>query len=388
MTFKKVKEKVIQEAGGDPLSLQHSWDLIEKYLDKPLWPQLYSRSGASVLASKLPEIFTPAKIIQEQEIQTCWERIGNLFKNQGRFHEALSIYYALYYQLLEVQESTGEFISKGTPLVWISECYFSMQFPVLTKRYLMLTLFEDAIQTKGNVPPESTGVYWRLVYRHGLSDSELNRYANTAYELFKRFPEKAIYPEWVLQQIDNNWMTEIPSPFEADIYVVNPKYIRRIIDSLGDKQGKSLEDLAEYTLSCMPGCRTTKRQKTQSTDLDIVCSMEGFEVDFRSEFGRYFVCECKDWRKAADFSTLAKFCRVLDSIKARFGILFSTHGISGTGKNKNAELERLKVFQDRGMIIVVIDREDLKKLAEGENFINLLRHKYERVRLDLLKKKS
>lgn len=388
MKFHEVKEKVIQEARRNPLSDPHSWELIEKYLDKSLWPQLYSRSGASVLASQLPEIFTPSKIIEDREILTCWERVGNLFKNQGRFHEALSIYCALYYQILDIQEKTGKFISKGTPLVWISECYFSMQFPVLTKRYLMLTLFEDAIQTKGNVPPKSTGVYWRLVYRHGLSDSELNRYANKAYQLFKEFPEKALYPEWILQQIDNDWMTEIPSPFEAGLYVVNSKYIKLLIDNLGDKQGKNLEDLAEYTLSCMPGCRTTKRQKTQSTDLDIVCTMEGFEVDFRSEFGRYFVCECKDWKKAADFSTLAKFCRVLDSIKSHFGILFSTHGISGTGKNKYAELERLKVFQDRGMVIVVIDREDLKKLSEGGNFINLLRQKYERVRLDLSKKKS
>ncbi len=370
------------------MSDPYSWELIEEHLDQSLWDQLYSRLGASVFASQLPQIFTTSKILKDEEIITCWERIGNLFKNQGRFHEALSIYFSLYYQILAAQDKTGKFISKGTPLVWISECYFSMQLPVLTKRYLMLTLFEDAIQTKGNVPPESTGVYWRLVYRHGLPDSELNRYANEAYRLFKKFPDKALYPEWILQQIDNDWMTEIPSPFEAGVYIINPYYIKLLIDKLGDKQGKNIEDLAEYSLSCMPGCRTTKRQKTQSTDLDIVCSMEGFEVDFRSEFGRYFVCECKDWKKAADFSTLAKFCRVLDSIKSRFGILFSTHGISGTGKNKNAELERLKVFQDRGMVIVVIDREDLKQLSEGENFINLLRQKYERVRLDLSKKKS
>jgi len=159
MTFKEIKYKTIQEAGRDPLSDPYSWDLIEKYLDRSLWPQLYSRSGAAVLAFRLPEIFNPSKIIKNQEISVCWERIGNLFKNQGRFHEALSIYFALYYQLLEVQKKTGKFISKGTPLVWISECYFSMKFPVHTKRYLMLTLFEDAIQTKGNIPPESTGVY-------------------------------------------------------------------------------------------------------------------------------------------------------------------------------------------------------------------------------------
>jgi hypothetical protein len=56
--------------------------------------------------------------------------------------------------------------------------------------------------------------------------------------------------------------------------------------------------------------------------------MAGMDVDFRSELGRYFVCECKDWKGPADFASMAKFCRVLDSTKSRFGILFSKNGIS------------------------------------------------------------
>ena len=136
----------------------------------------------------------------------------------------------------------------------------------------------------------------------------------------------------------------------------------------------------------MPSCRTTLRQRSNSTDYDIVCSMEGFEVDFRSEMGRYFVCECKDWDKPANFTTMAKFCRVLDSTKSHFGILFSKHGISGKGKTKHAEREQLKVFQDRGIVIVVVDQDDLKLVSKGYNFISLLREKYETIRLDLQKK--
>ena len=47
------------------------------------------------------------------------------------------------------------------------------------------------------------------------------------------------------------------------------------------------------------------------------------------------------------------------------------------------EREQLKVFQDRGMVVVVIDRGDLDSVVEGASFIDLLRSKYERVRLDL-----
>jgi hypothetical protein len=81
---------------------------------------------------------------------------------------------------------------------------------------------------------------------------------------------------------------------------------------------------------------------------------------------------------------MAKFCRVLDSTKSRFGILFSKNGISGEGRTVDAEREQLKVFQDRGMVIVVIDQSDLEHVARGGSFINLLRAKYERVRLDLV----
>jgi hypothetical protein len=134
----------------------------------------------------------------------------------------------------------------------------------------------------------------------------------------------------------------------------------------------------------MPGCRTMRRQRSSSTDYDLVCSVEGLELDFRSELGRYFVCECKDWSSPANFAAFAKFCRVLDSVKSRFGILFSSQGISGEGARRDAALEQLKVFQDRGIVIVVVDQRDLDRVAEGVNFISLLRSKYERVRLELI----
>lgn len=111
--------------------------------------------------------------------------------------------------------------------------------------------------------------------------------------------------------------------------------------------------------------------------------MDGLDIDFRSELGRYFVCECKDWASPADFTTMAKFCRVLDSTKARFGVLFSSSGVTGAGKTAFAEREQLKVFQDRGVVIVVLDRGDIEAVASGVNLISLLRDRYEAVRLDI-----
>ena len=46
--------------------------------------------------------------------------------------------------------------------------------------------------------------------------------------------------------------------------------------------------------------------------------------------------------------------------------------------------EQLELFQDRSIVIVVVNRRDIEAIVNGYNFITLLREKYETVRLDLL----
>jgi|HubBroStandDraft_1064217.scaffolds.fasta_scaffold80053_1 hypothetical protein len=173
------------------------------------------------------------------------------------------------------------------------------------------------------------------------------------------------------------------TPEEALVFTANLRYIRHLISLLPDRSGETLEVLADYLLSCMPGCRTSRRVRGTKNEYDVVCSMEGFEIDFRSEFGRYFVCECKDLKSPADITAMMKFCRVLDSVKARFGILFSTDDVTGQGEEKNAALEQLNFFQSTGKVIIVVTKQDLDQLGNGANFIDLLRQKYERVRLNI-----
>lgn len=208
--------------------------------------------------------------------------------------------------------------------------------------------FEDVINCSDNCRAwEIVG----LIYRNGP------RYKVFGYYLENK--KESFFPELILLEFEKDWMTEYPSGIEAGMYPANIRLVNYLLNSLGDSTGKRLEQLAEYILFCMPGCRTTRRSETLSTDYDIVCSMSGLETDFRSELGRYFICECKDWEKTADFTCFAKFCRILDSVKYRFGILFSKTGISGENKSKFAEREQLKVFQDRAMVIVVINYDDL-----------------------------
>ena len=279
--------------------------------------------------------------------------------------------------------ATTKRIHKGMPLVWIAECYLNLANIPLSKRYMMLTLIEDAISSSGDVDPVQTGSYFRLAWRHGMPDVELKQYSMEAWNVFKEDTDYSLFPEYVLQELDKNWIIEIPSPNDMSLYNANPIYVNFLKERLGEPTGKILERLADYLLSCIPGCRTAMRKRIYSTDYDIVCSLHGPFVDYRSDFGRYFVCECKDWSKPADFTTMAKFARVLDSIKANFGIIFSKQGISGDETTEYASREQLKVFQDRGLVIVVIDENDIEYVSNSGNLVSLLREKYEEIRLDL-----
>lgn len=358
----------------------------KKILSDEVLELLLKRDGAWFLESRLPTLLTPDQISKNIDKQRAWEQVGLFYLYQAKYNLALPIFNSLYQTMLKAQENLDIVIHKGMPLVWISECYFYLKYSALTKRYLMLTLCEDAVRDiprLGRINAEEGGVYFRLVWRHGMSDNELNRYAKEIHRISGKNKEYSLFPEWLLQNIDKNWMIEFPNSSEVNLFLTNQKYIKFLINELGDRTGKSLETLAEYLLSCMPGCKTKRRKRSHSTEYDIICTMEGYDLDFRSELGRYFVCECKDLKNPIDFTNVSKFCRVLDSIKSRFGIIFSTNGITGQGKNIYAERELLKVYQDRGIIIVIFDLKDLEFIADGGNFISMLREKYEKLRLDL-----
>lgn len=345
-------------------------------LDSSITPILTRRDGSALLLTELPKRMPPRPGLDETACR-LWELVTVFFLQRGRIHEGLGLLWGLYENMLAAQVSATR-IHKGMPLVRLSDCFTSLGYPVHAKRYMMLTLCEDALRDSGTIPPETTGTYFRMVWAHGMSHAELERYAKAAYDFAKSNPALAFFPEAILQNMDDAWLSEMPSAAEASLYRINGFYAQHLLSELGASKGEALEHLAHYLMSCIPGCRVKPRTRSVSTDYDLVCAIEGQGIDFRSEFGSYFVCECKDWNRSADFTTMAKLCRVLDSTKARFGILFSKNGASA-----EALREQMKVFQDRGIVIVVIGLEDLQSISSGANLIHLLRRKYESVRLDL-----
>ena len=179
---------------------------------------LPSAKALVFFVKRLPKIFAPEAVASPSAEQRAWEQIGGFYLGLGRFYEAEAVYAGLYDHMLLAQEQTGKRCHKGMPLVWISECYRHLGYPLIP--WLMLTLIEDAIVDLGLSRPER-GVYFRAVWVAGVPDADVKRYATEAYAWSQSRPEEAFYPERVLRELDQNWVRP-PAPTELGIFPGNP----------------------------------------------------------------------------------------------------------------------------------------------------------------------
>lgn len=312
-----------------------------------------------------------------------WQRCGLYLMQAGRVPDAIALFAKIYDLILEHPEPPPVSIARGSSLVWLSDCYRAIDQMSLAQRYLMLTVIDEAIGNKGDVYRHGGG-YPRARFVFGISDSDLMAFCAETWTIYEKDKDSGRFPEWVLQNCRIEWKTTLPTAAEASQYVISRCYAQWLLSRLaGDETGSALEDLAKYLMSAIPGCRTSTK-RSPSTDYDVVCALDGPADDFRRDVGRYVLCECKDWETPADFTAVAKFARVLESAKCRFGILFSRNGVTGDGKEpKAARRELLKLYHDTGIVVVVVSEEDLRNVVEGSNLVLLLRRKYEEVRLDL-----
>lgn len=348
----------------------------------------------------------PEKLAWDYPTTKFWMNMMHRFLTDKKTYDTLAIARQVYtLQLQASADKAGTWPWKALPLVYISDSYWKQDCYALAKRFAMLAFIEEARVTRDGLVESTKGSYRRLSERHGMSDTELGSYGKEAHKLYSDFvkvrPEDCRYPEYVLLKMSKGWISEGATIAELGMCPVNPVFLSYLISKLrpseGDKtataafkldkdikEGERLEEIAEYLMLSMAGTRTERRlvQKGGETDYDIVSSFAGPSNDFRSELGRYIICECKDRGSKGDFSDVAKFARVLTSINSSFGVFFATQGITGYGKRENAESEMLKLFQDSRIVIAAISLQDLKEVADGANFINILRQKYEHIRLD------
>jgi len=167
-----------------------------------------------------------------------WSHFGVLLMLQGKVHQAIEVFDALYARILCRQSAARRRFHKGLPLFHISQCYQTLGRMVHAKRHMMLALCEDAVSDKGSLNLQNTGSYGRLAWVFGLSDRQIREYATQAYAAYQENAVEASMPEWILQRFDQQWKTEIPSDQEAGTYHITKRYCEHLLGQLGGGDGR------------------------------------------------------------------------------------------------------------------------------------------------------
>lgn len=320
-----------------------------------------------------------------------WNYQGIQLRNYKRCHEAILVFESLIDCLQNQEKKKVERFHKGEPLYQIALCHRALGHRTIFQRYMMLALCEDAVEHKGRFVPWNVGTYRWLVRRLGMSDERFSQYMSSAWNVRQEDGlEYARFPEWVLRRLGKVWEPLQPTLSETHEFCINPNYVRFLLekmkaeklDKMGKDRGRPLEYLAHYLIGAIPGCRADLRRKTRSGEFDVIGAVVGRCSDFRAEIGRYFTCECKNWKVPLNASTAKKLCGEMEATGTKFAVLFSNLGITGEKRATDAD-NVIRAAAQRGKVIVVVTAADLEEIGKRVNFITMLRDKYEKVRFDL-----
>jgi hypothetical protein len=367
-----------------------------------------SRETTKALADELINLI-PASLVKDRvgndpravestPQYAIWDDCLDFYLYSNRPTEGLSVAHTLYEHLLQLQSDCGVRFHKGDMLWMLGLLYERDQSPWMAQWYKNLALCEDAVtfcNLRNDGPRfvpffrQHAASYAMLQNRFRYSEADIERLL-LAIRTESDPGQSSMFPETLLANmanIDRRYFDEcgrcLPSVKEACLFAGSQHYMRRLVESLGEGDGLSLERLALYLMSCIPGTRAVWNSRSTYAQHDVFGSFEGSPPDFRSDTSRYFLCECKDYSRPVDSAKLSTFADRMSSTRVKFGVLFSMAGLTGTGTRTNGHANRERAYTVNEQVIAVITHDDLMALCDGRNFLDILKSEYEFVRFSI-----
>lgn len=162
--------------------------------------------------------------------------------------------------------------------------------------------------------------------------------------------------------------------------------------NLNGLKGKSLEELATYLLKISGDLFEVKQNlRTTTNEIDQVfiptqkakVLIANGIIDKHYEL---FLGECKNYNKSVDVTYVGKFCSLLLTNQIKFGLLFSYHGISGSGwSNASGLVKKFYLHKEKDedrYCIIAFSKDDFIAIDNGENFLQIVEDKLLSLRLD------
>ena len=146
-------------------------------------------------------------------------------------------------------------------------------------------------------------------------------------------------------------------------------------------KGVSLESLASYLFNCIEGIEVRETNiNGPAEEVDLLLWNAKTEEVF-SPWDNLISVECKNWSQPAGAHLIDNFAAKVRLKHLTTGIFVAANGVTGdfvNGDNQNrGAVYRLHEHLTRdGIRIVVIRMDDLRGLANLENFLNLVKDRY------------
>lgn len=162
--------------------------------------------------------------------------------------------------------------------------------------------------------------------------------------------------------------------------------------NLHNLKGVALEKLVSYLLTVSGGIFNVNRNlRTSTNEIDQVVSLTpqgnillGYHLI--NPKLKNFLCECKNYDTSVSVTYIGKFCSLLLTNNIKLGILFSYHGISGTGWHNGSGL--IKKFylhkenlEDR-YCIINFSINEFEAILNGKNILQIIEEQLKSLQFD------
>lgn len=184
-----------------------------------------------------------------------------------------------------------------------------------------------------------------------------------------------------------------PALFDSALFQLRDDYLdllERFEESFDKdeiERGRALEALACCLLQGIKCFHPQPDIKTRTNQIDVLVVVRRLyrEDPFLSVFNTCFVCECKNERRKVSVREVHQFAQLMRKRSdSPVGIIFSRLPLSG-GPTRDAILAQRELRLREELYVLNVCHEDLVSIAEGKNFLTLLRSKYVELVVDALR---
>lgn len=207
-----------------------------------------------------------------------------------------------------------------------------------------------------------------------------------------------LYAIDVLRQANSEYRYEKICELSMENKEIYSKLLKHFKDSnlnsscSKNEKGKALEDIVSFLLNISGGLFYVARNlRTTTNEIDQLISLTPkgkllLANGLLNSKLDIFLGECKNYHGKLSVTYVGKFCSLLITNNVKIGILFSYHGISGSGWNNSSGL--IKKFYlskeneaDR-FCIINFSINDFESILHGKNLLQIIDEKLNSLRFD------